>query len=165
MIHIARIHTRPMPKPRPRGGKGRFYMPKKAGARCEPWLGRIDPQGYGRIRGGAHVHRVLWEGWYGAIPKGLEIDHACHNDTDCPGGATCPHRRCITLAHLELVTHRENVQRGNAGLWIRGPLCVDGHALEGDNLYVTPDGRRQCRECGRRRSRELYRRKVGPDGR
>lgn len=28
-------------------------------------------------------------------------------------------------------------------------LCKRGHPLSGDNLYVTPDGRRQCRTCHR----------------
>lgn len=34
----------------------------------------------------------------------------------------------------------------------RGPVapkthCIRGHELSGDNLYMTPDGRRQCRAC------------------
>ena len=33
--------------------------------------------------------------------------------------------------------------------------CIAGHPLDGDNLYVTPDGRRQCRVCLARRQREF----------
>lgn len=32
--------------------------------------------------------------------------------------------------------------------------CLRGHELNGDNLYVSPDGRRNCRECNRIRGRE-----------
>ena len=36
--------------------------------------------------------------------------------------------------------------------------CKHGHPLSGDNLYVTPSGRRSCRQCGADRAREKYRR-------
>lgn len=33
-------------------------------------------------------------------------------------------------------------------------LCKIGHELDGPNTYIGPDGRRQCRECRRRRASE-----------
>lgn len=39
--------------------------------------------------------------------------------------------------------------------------CVHGHPLSGDNLRITPQGWRICRECVRTRSRERMRRKRG----
>lgn len=44
------------------------------------------------------VYRYLWIQKYGGIPKGLELRHKCDN------------RRCINLEHLELGTHKENMQ-------------------------------------------------------
>lgn len=35
--------------------------------------------------------------------------------------------------------------------------CVRGHSLSGDNLYVTPKGKRQCKECRRNALREWWR--------
>ena len=34
--------------------------------------------------------------------------------------------------------------------------CLRGHELSGENLYVSPDGRRNCRECNRIRDRGYY---------
>lgn len=37
----------------------------------------------------------------------------------------------------------------------RDNLCPQGHALSGDNLYCRPDGRSQCRRCGREHKRRV----------
>jgi hypothetical protein len=37
--------------------------------------------------------------------------------------------------------------------------CVNGHSLSGDNLYLTPDGRRQCKACNRSRGQKYSTRK------
>lgn len=44
--------------------------------------------------GGAH--RFSYESIFGAIPEGLEIDHACNN------------KLCVNPSHLRAVTHKEN---------------------------------------------------------
>jgi hypothetical protein len=73
---------------------------------CWEWTGSRTPHGYGQIResgvGSAlvHAHRVAYEAAVGPIPEGLEIDHLCRN------------RACCNPAHLEPVTHQENIQRG-----------------------------------------------------
>lgn len=66
----------------------------------------------------------------------------------------------------------EYQRRLRAGLLVpngrRGPrhlkeFCKHGHPFSGDNLYVKPDGRRECRECARRIGRKTgakYRRSV-----
>jgi hypothetical protein len=39
--------------------------------------------------------------------------------------------------------------------------CKHGHALEGSNIYVAPDGRRRCRACRRRNARVSARQRAG----
>ena len=39
--------------------------------------------------------------------------------------------------------------------------CLHGHPFEGDNLYVTPTGKRECRACRRRRW-QTYARNINP---
>jgi hypothetical protein len=38
---------------------------------------------------------------------------------------------------------------------LRTGVCIHGHVLIGDNLYIQPDGKRRCRACNRRRQRQL----------
>lgn len=65
---------------------------------CWVWQ-RSMSQGYGRCADGTGAHRVFWERSRGPIPQDLEIDHLCRN------------RACVNPDHMELVTHRENMQR------------------------------------------------------
>lgn len=74
----------------------------------------------------------------GPIPEGLVIDHLCRN------------RGCVNPDHLEAVTQRENILRGEglAAANARKTHCPKGHPYSGENLYVVPSsGRRQCRIC------------------
>ena len=69
---------------------------------------RLNRNGYGRIRwNGAEpvVHRLVWELLVGPIAPGLVLDHV---------KARCSSRACCNPAHLEPVTPRENVHRGDA---------------------------------------------------
>lgn len=70
---------------------------------CIEWPHHIARNGYGQMRynGRArYAHRVLYEQFYGPIPKGLVVDHLC--------GV----RSCINPLHMEVVTQRENCRRG-----------------------------------------------------
>lgn len=126
---------------------------------CIPWPGYVEPHGYPRIMvDGAklYVHRLTYQLHVGPIPRGWEIDHACHNGTDCDGGA-CPHRACWNPAHLEAVPSRVNSERGNHSLFAvaRNQRCRRGHDLtDPANVYERADGRRRCAVCARDRQRE-----------
>lgn len=81
---------------------------------CWLWTAALD-EGYGVATVGRktkRAHRLVYEELVGPIPKGLVIDHLCHaEDSSCPGGSSCLHRRCVRPAHLEPVTRSENLRR------------------------------------------------------
>lgn len=83
------------------------------------------------------AHRISYQIFCGTIPEGLHIDHLCRN------------KGCVNPAHLEAVTCRENILRGvgPSAKHAKKTHCNRGHPLKGDNLYRTPDGRRNCRTC------------------
>lgn len=75
---------------------------------CWIWLLSVDDDGYGRAchhlwgLSSRLAHRVSYEAHQEKIPPDKEIDHLC--------GIKC----CINPAHLEPVTHDENIARGVA---------------------------------------------------
>ena len=96
---------------------------------CWNWVGCIGSEGYGRFMKNYKeylAHRVVYELFKGKIKKGLHIDHLCRN------------RRCVNPNHLEQVTSRENVLRGE-GLFaknLRKTHCKHGHEFSGKNLIL-----------------------------
>jgi hypothetical protein len=123
---------------------------------CWRWKGFINLQGYGTTsyygRRGTPAHRAMYMEFVGPIADGFTLDHLCHTrDAECAGGPSCLHRRCVNPAHLEPVTSEENSSRGVFG---RRTHCPAGHAYDGDNLIVTSNGGRACRECARQRGRD-----------
>jgi len=124
---------------------------------CWEWIGARDSRGYGNVRVAGRVrkaHSVVYERLRGAIPLGLECDHLCRVPW------------CVNPAHVELVSHAENVRRG-AARWVpaarqRGKRrCPQGHAYTKANTYVRPStGGRACRTCDRERKRARGQKKV-----
>jgi hypothetical protein len=117
---------------------------------CWEWTGAIV-NGYGqakighRLRG---VHRFSYEHHVGPVPAGLEIDHLCKN------------KRCCNPAHLEAVTHRENVLRGESpsAKYARATHCKHGHEWTPENTGRDGSSRR-CLTCKRKRQIEYKRRR------
>ena len=108
---------------------------------CWEWQLTLN-RGYGRmhVNGEAkQAHVWAWEQERGPVPAGLVLDHLCRN------------RRCVNPAHLEPVTHRENLLRGetHAAANARKTHCPRGHELSGKNLNSRGDGARSCKECHR----------------
>lgn len=115
---------------------------------CWLWTGPVNHGGYGAIYfdgSRQSAHRVSFQLAFGPVPNGLDIDHQCHNVSDCPGGP-CAHRRCVNPAHLRAVTRSENLTAGRTGEHTLEE-CQRGHAFTPENTYIGPRGRRECRAC------------------
>lgn len=132
---------------------------------CWVWTASLRRSGYGRYGNKANqraAHRVSYEAMVGPIPDGMQIDHLCRVPN------------CVNPAHLEPVTHLENVRRAIAArtspeevartLALQESLalaasgaganslkthCPKGHEYTGDNLYVRPGRCRECNTCRR----------------
>ncbi|WP_096302916.1 HNH endonuclease signature motif containing protein [Jatrophihabitans sp. GAS493] len=107
---------------------------------CWEWRGYRQPLGYGRFRVEGRktlAHRYAYELLVGPIPDGLSLDHLCRNPP------------CVNPAHLEPVTHRENVLRGEgpAAHHATKTHCPSGHAYSSENTVVDNRNRRVCRTC------------------
>lgn len=106
----------------------------------------VNYKGYGVMNGDdgrkTTCHRVAYLALVGTIGVGLCIDHLCRN------------RRCCNPAHLEPVTVRENLMRGQAPtiLLHLANVCKYGHSL-GDAYIYPATGFRSCRICRRTRER------------
>lgn len=114
------------------------------------WLAgrRLDPSGYKRSfvsqdhrPRNPFSHRLSYEYFRSPIPEGLTIDHLCRV------------RHCVNPWHLEPVTRGENVARGYgvSARVVREGICKAGHPFT--DVYVRPNGKRECRVCQRLRDR------------
>ncbi|WP_432110795.1 HNH endonuclease signature motif containing protein [Streptomyces sp. YPW6] len=122
-------------------------------AGCWQWTGYLMPNGYARISVAGerqYAHRVAYEAMVEPIPEGLVIDHLCRN------------RGCVNPEHLDAVTQRTNVLRGEsqAAARARQTACVRGHAFDRTNTYRAGNGTRKCRKC-RTAARARARRRQG----
>ena len=130
------------------------------GSTCTLWTGYRRPDGYGdvSIKGKLQrAHRVAYELANGPIPDGQDVDHVCHNVTDCSGGLDCPHRLCINAEHLRVVPRLANARAGRTGSTLTGVVgnvCDSGHAMTDENT-IAAFGRRWCATCKAARKSRL----------
>ena len=106
---------------------------------CWLWHGRKDRDGYAVewIKGKAtRPHQTLWAATHGAVPDGLEIEHACRR------------RSCVRPAHKMLVTRGENLKLRKWSRRAKIKQCAEGHELAKSGLR-TPEGGFVCRRCNR----------------
>jgi hypothetical protein len=121
---------------------------------CWMWTGPTDGGRYPYPRasvpsiGVVGAHRAVYELLVGPIPDGLTLDHLCR------------HPMCVRPDHMEPVTLRENVLRGNGppARNARKTVCKWGHPLIPGTYYVAGDGQRLCKECRRLRNIRIPRR-------
>ncbi|MFF1916144.1 HNH endonuclease signature motif containing protein [Streptomyces sp. NPDC058239] len=127
----------------------------KTDSGCWLWVSSSRAGNYGDFHfAGVRYRAHVWayERFVGPVPKGLQLDHLCHtNDSSCAGGVECLHRRCVNPAHLEPVTARENILRGNSihAANAAKTHCVKGHPFDAANTHVKSRGNRVCRTCQR----------------
>jgi len=113
---------------------------------CWRWTAGLR-NGYGHYWAGVdrtrYAHRVSYEAFACEISKGLVLDHLCRN------------RKCVNPSHLEVVTHKVNILRGEGACakHARKALCSQGHSY--DKVYKTgkQKGMRYCGTCKNKRQR------------
>ncbi len=117
------------------------------GSHCWEWSAKRSG-GYGQFALThsklIYVHRFSWELAHGPIPVELRIDHLCRNTI------------CVNPDHMELVTPKENVLRGDTipALNARKTHCIHGHPFDVFNTRFWKT-RRICRTCAREGMRRL----------
>lgn len=139
--------------------KKRFLMFVKVVGECWEWQGGKRGRGYGSFKFNGKdmiASRVAWLIFRGEIPPGNGHHGTCvlHK---------CDNPPCVNPDHLFLGSNRDNAidaakkgrkrmdlaQQGRVLLQRSKTNCPHGHSYSGDNLYMTPDGRRDCRICRR----------------
>ena len=103
--------------------------------------------GYGRIKIKGRMmraHRVSYLLFVGCIPGNLEIDHLCRN------------KACINPTHLELVTHKINMNRRGYSPPTKD-YCSRGHPRTPENLYFHSSSKwGECILCKKYTARIRY---------
>lgn len=130
----------PFPKIR-KPVEDRFFEKVQKTESCWIWLG-ARCQGYGSFSPASYrsiqAYRWAYEYFRGPVPSGMQLDHLCRN------------RLCVNPDHLEVVTQKTNVLRGNAppAINARKTHCKHGHEFTAENTYHRKDSKgRKCKTC------------------
>lgn len=94
----------------------------EASGDCILWTAGLNGKGYGSVKVGGKLyaaHRLAYETEHGPVPRGSDVDHACHN------------RACVNLDHLRVATRTQNGsnRRGanpNSGTGVRNVYAIRG---------------------------------------
>ncbi len=115
---------------------------------CWEWKAALTTSGYSEFsskRTRLLGHRVAYEQVNGLVPRGLTLDHLCRN------------RRCVNPDHLEPVTNRENILRGE-GISVANAAkthCPQGHEYTPANTILRKN-KRECRTCANASASRKY---------
>lgn len=113
--------------------------------KCWEWVGSKDYQGYGLLwyKGRTErIHRLMYAYFIEPVPKGVpnrrfyQIDHLCRNTS------------CCNPDHLEMVTQKVNVLRGEG---ITAKAARQTHCKKGHEFRTPASGRRYCPTCDKAR--------------
>ena len=116
---------------------------------CWLWHGARNSSGYGHLLVGSRsdgsrhyvkAHRFAYERLVGPILT-PHLDHLCRIVN------------CVNPAHLEPVSVKENIRRGEGHG--KESHCPHGHAYDLLNTYYDSKGRRFCRACRKGRDAEI----------
>lgn len=131
----------------------RFWSKVEKTSTCWLWRGPLNTKGYGLWHANGRrfmAHRTSYAIMGGAITKEDQLDHLCRV------------RNCVNPAHLERVTNKINILRGE-GLTAqnaRKTHCPNGHAYTPANTMLVKGGDghigRRCRECARAMNRTYH---------
>lgn len=122
---------------------------------CLIWTGKPTKDGYARIKNldlkteaPQLVHRVAYALAHGIALEDLktvpELDHLCRV------------HECSSARHLEPVTRKENLERGDGNQNKNKTHCVRNHEFTEANTIWRKSGSRGCRTCKRERWRERH---------
>lgn len=109
---------------------------------CWNWKKQKDKEGYGHFKADGIdwlAHRFSYVMEKGIVMPGLVLDHLCRNTS------------CVNPSHLEAVSDKVNILRGNGitAKQSRQTHCHKGHEFSKENTYINKRGGRQCRKCNR----------------
>lgn len=120
----------------------RFWAKVDQASDCWLWTAATDGDGrYGAFYFEGKLwraHRFAWVLAGNVLPGiGHDVDHLCRTTL------------CVRPAHLEVVTHKENVLRGESvqARNARKTHCLRGHEFTPENTYLQRRGGRACRAC------------------
>lgn len=113
------------------------------GSYCWEWQGCLSTNGYAKLKWQTRsefAHRILYAWLVAPLIHArflVELDHLCRN------------RRCVNPAHLELVSRRENLRRGETVMSVNlnKTHCKRGHELAGNNIDQSKLPYRICLLC------------------
>lgn len=119
---------------------------------CYEWCGGKHRDGYGIFGVGERrflTHRIAWAIANGDIPAGMLVLHRCDNPP------------CINPEHLFLGTDADNARdKMLKGRCWHPTHCPHGHSYSDPaNVYTSPKGIKNCRQCNRDKAREYMRAK------